>query len=136
VRSRNGNRPFIFTYLTVITTLLLGADNYYYIGYRLTSKNTQPINETLLVSKAMQPCSHFHPSSTITLERNTNENLQTLLQREQTSFLEFAATNELRIKSNDTFSMTHSQTLNSLTLPTRCYAVEFNDESVTITATK
>ena len=136
MRSRNGNRPFIFTYLTVITTLSLGADNYYYIGYRLTSKNTQPINETLTVSKAMQPCTLFHPSSAITLERKTNENLQTLLQREQNLFLEFAATNELRIKSNDTFTLTNTQTLNSLTLPTRCYAVEFNDESVTITATK
>ena len=136
MRSRNGNRPFIFTTLTVITTLLVGADNYYYIGYRLTSKNTLPINETLTVSKAMQPCTLFHPSSSITLERVNNESLQTLLQREQTSFLEFAAANELHIKSNDKFSMTNSQTLNSLTLPTRCYAVEFNDESVTITATK
>ncbi|MDP3292915.1 MAG: hypothetical protein Q8M43_12880 [Sulfuricurvum sp.] len=59
-----------------------------------------------------------------------------MLKREQTQFLEFAATSELRVKSNDTFSASQSQTLNSLTIPTRCYAVEFNDESVTITATK
>ncbi|MFZ2889309.1 hypothetical protein [Sulfuricurvum sp.] len=136
MRSRNGNRSFILTYLTVITTLTFGADNYYYIGYRLTAKNTQAINETLTVSKAMQPCLSFHPSSAITLSRINQESLQTLLQREQSLFLEFTASNELRIKSNDTFTVTHPQTLSSLTLPTRCYAVEFNDESVTITATK
>ena len=136
MRSRNGNRSFIFTYLTVITTLAFGADNYYYIGYRLTSKNTQAINETLTISKAMQPCVSFQPSSAITLKRTSNESLQTLLQREQSLFLEFAASNELHIKSNDTFTLTNPQTLSSLTLPTRCYAVEFNDESVTITATK
>lgn len=135
MRSRNGNRPFIFTYLAVITTVAFGADNYY-IGYRLTAKNTQAINETLSVSKAMQPCLPFNPSSTITLKRTNHESLHTLLTREQTLFLEFAASNELRVKSNDHFSVTNPQTLNTLTLPTRCYAVEFNDESVTITATK
>lgn len=135
MRSRNGNRPFLFTYLTVITTLAFGADHYY-IGYRLTAKNTQPINETLSVSKAMQPCHPAKPSESITLKRFNNEKLQTLLNREQTAFLEFASFNELRVKSNDNFSVTNPQTLNSLTLPTSCYAVEFNDESVTITALK
>lgn len=135
MRSRNGNRPFLFTYLAITATFAFGADNYY-IGYRLTAKNTQAINETLSVSKAMQPCQPFNQSSTITLKRTNNESLQTLLKREQTSFLEFAASNELRIKSNDNFTLTNPQTLSSLTLPTRCYAVEFNDESVTITATK
>lgn len=135
MRSRNGNCPFLFTSLAIITTFSFGADHYY-IGYRLTAKNTQPINETLSVAKAMQPCYPFIPSDSITLERLNNEKLQTLLNREQTAFLEFASSNELRIKSNDTFHLSNPQTLNSITLPTRCYVVEFNDESVTITSTK
>ena len=136
MRSRNGNCPFIFTTLTVIATIAFGADNYYYIGYRLTSKNTQPINETLSISKAMQPCHPLNPSESITLQRLSNESLQTLLKRNPTPFLEFAASNEFHIKSNDSFKLQNTQTLNALTLPTRCYAVEFNDESVTITSTK
>ncbi len=135
MRSRNGNRSFLFTFLAISTTVSFGADHYY-IGYRLTSKNTQPIYETLSVSKAMQPCHPFTPSDSITLNRLDLENLQTTLRREQTAFLEFAASHELHIKSNDTFRTINPQTLNSLTLPTYCYAVEFNDESVTITATK
>ena len=84
----------------------------------------------------MQPCLTYAHSSLIVFKRNCDETLETLLKREQTRFLEFAATDELRVKSNDTFGTSHIQTLNSLTLPSRCYAVEFNDESVTITATK
>jgi len=136
VRSRNGNFSFLFTSLTLITTLCVGADNYYYIGYRFTAKNTQAINETLWVSKAMQPCFSHQNAPTIVFHRNSDENLESVLKREQTRFLEFAASDELRVKSNDTVERAHLQTLNSLTLPSRCYAVEFNDESVTITATK
>jgi len=135
VRSRNGNFSFLFTSLTLITTLCIGADNYY-IGYRVTAKNTQAINETLWVSKAMQPCMSHQNGPLIVFKRTLNETLDSVLKREQTPFLEFASTGEFRVKSNDTFGSSHIQTLNSLTLPSRCYAVEFNDESVTITATK
>ena len=135
MRSRNGNFSFVFTSIAVICTLSLKADNYY-IGYRFTAKNTQAINETFSVSKAMQPCITHHNSPVLILKRTSNERLETILKREENSFLEFAASDEVRVKSNDTFGSSHSQTLNSLILPTKCYAVEFNDESVTITATK
>jgi hypothetical protein len=135
VRSRNGNCPFIFTSLALISTLCAGADNYY-IGYRFTSKNTQAINETLSISKAMKPCIRFANSPVLLLKRLPNEKLETLLEREESMFVEFAASQELRVKSNDTLNKSQLQTLNSLTLPTRCYAVEFNDDSVTITPTK
>jgi len=135
VRSRNGNFSFLFSSLTVITTLCAGADHYY-IGYRFTAKNTQAINETLSISKAMRPCTPLHQSENLILKRSLNEPLELLLKREQNAFLEFSATHEMRVKSNDTFSSNHAETLNSMTLPTRCYAVEFNNESVTITPTK
>lgn len=135
MRSRNGNSPFIFTHLAIIATLCFGADNYY-IGYRLTAKNTQAINEKLSISKAMQPCSPTTEFPFLVLKRYSGESLQSLLEREESAFVEFAATQELRVKSNETFSLKHSESQNSLTLPTRCYAVEFNNESVTIAATK
>ncbi|MBV5321444.1 MAG: hypothetical protein JZU62_07150 [Sulfuricurvum sp.] len=135
MRSRNGNCPFIFTSLALISTLCTGADNYY-IGYRFATKNTQAINETLSISKAMKPCNKFTDSPLLLLKRLPNEKLETLLEREQSAFIEFAASQELRVKSNDTLNKAQIQTLNSLTLPTRCYAVEFNDDSVTITPTK
>jgi hypothetical protein len=134
VRSRNGNLPFLLTSLTLVTTLFGGSDDYY-IGYRLTAKNTQAINETLTVSKAMRPCNAHPNGPKIIFNRTLDEPLEKVLKREQTPFLEFAASNELHIKSNETFGSSYTQTLNSLTLLVRCYAVEFNDELVTITAT-
>jgi hypothetical protein len=135
VRSRNGNSPFIFTHLALIATLSFGADNYY-IGYRFTAKNTQAINEKLSISKAMQPCSKKTELPALVLQRHSNESFESVLGREENQFLEFAAAQELRVKSNESFTAQHMDIQNSLILPTRCYAVEFNNESVTITATK
>jgi len=135
VRSRNGSFPFLFSGFTLIFALTIKADDYY-IGYRLTAKNTQAINETLSVSKAMQACGSLDNSSILVLKHAPDETLETVLKREETTFLEFASYQEFHIKSNDHVSVSNTQSLNSLTLPTKCYAVEFNNESVTITATK
>ncbi len=135
MRSRNGNFSFLFSSLALISTLSLRADNYY-IGYRFAAKNAQAINETFSISKAMKPCSGSADSKSLLLQRIPNEKLESTLAREQSAFVEFAAAQELRVKSNDTLRQSQAQSLNSLTLPTRCYAVEFNDDSVTITPTK
>lgn len=111
------------------------ADDYY-IGYRLVAKDIQPINETLFVSKAMRPCVSIQTPPTLTLKRISNEPLETLIKREQTAFLEFAALHEIHIKNNDQLYASSTHSINSLTLPTRCYAVEFNDEWVTIAPTQ
>jgi hypothetical protein len=136
VRSRNGNRPLLFTSFILSSALCFGTESYY-IGYRFTVKNTQAYNETLSVSKAMQPCQvTTAPLQRIVLQRIGNESFESLLNREKSLFIEFALPMEIRIKSNDTLHTHSLQSLNSLTLPTKCYAVEFNDEFVTITATQ
>jgi hypothetical protein len=84
----------------------------------------------------MQPCGSLDNSAILVLKYTPDEKLETVLKREENTFLEFAAYQELHVKSDDHFSVSKSQSLNSLTLPTKCYAVEFNNESVTITATK
>ena len=135
MRSRNGNRSFVFSSLALIAILSsLNADDYY-IGYRLSAHNAYIVHESLWVSKAMQPCPHTKNISLTLVKNHPNESLESLLKRQQIPFLEFAAAEELRIKSNDTHTSYRTQTLNTLTIPTRCYAVEFNDDSVTITPT-
>lgn len=84
----------------------------------------------------MKPCIPLARPPLLILKRYPDEKLETLLEREQSAFVEFAASQELRVKSNDSFGLAQNQTLESLTLPTRCYAVEFNNESVTISPTK
>lgn len=134
MRSRNGNRPFVFTSLALISTLIHAADHYY-IGYRLTTKNAQPIEERFTVSKAMQPCNEYG-NFILTLPRLSEQTLETVLNLERSTFIEYAAEHELRLKSNETITSSNVQSLQTLTLPTRCYAVEFNDHSVTISLSK
>ncbi|MDD5716667.1 MAG: hypothetical protein PHW64_02605 [Sulfuricurvum sp.] len=134
MRSRNGNRPFLLKSIGIISTFAFGADNYY-IGYRLTAHNSQVFNETLSISKAMQPCSS-QPLSSITFDRLQNESLKKVLLREETRFLQFSASQEISIKSNETITPSTMNSQQTLTLPTKCYEVEFNDRSVTITLMK
>ena len=134
MRSRNGNRPFIFSSLALITTLIYGTDNYY-IGYRLTTQNAQPIEETFSLSKAMQPCPQNHGSS-LSLQRHDNESLETVLNHDRTLFLEYAASQDFHLKSDETLTSSQLKSIQTLTLPTQCYAVEFNGDLVTITLLK
>jgi hypothetical protein len=134
VRSRNGNRPFIYAICAITATISLLADDYL-IGYRLTTRNAQSVQESLAVSKAMMPCAQ-HQSDSLTLTREYNEPLSAVLNHNKTLFLEYASAQEMRLKSNDTLLGTDIKTLQTLTLPTRCYAVEFNNRSVTITLLK
>jgi hypothetical protein len=83
----------------------------------------------------MRPCSSPKTLTLTLVKQHSDESLESILKREQIPFLEFAAAQELRIKSNDTHTPHRIQTLNTLSIPTRCYAVEFNDDSVTITPT-
>ncbi|MBN2869527.1 MAG: hypothetical protein JXK04_01065 [Campylobacterales bacterium] len=134
MRSRNGNRPILLPAIALISTLVFGADHYY-IGYRLTTKNTQPLHETFTVAKAMQPCPGS-PDSELTLERTGSEPLKRVLEREKTAFLDFAMSEAMRIQSDLALLGSVPRTLDTLTLPTRCYAVEFNDRFVTISPLK
>jgi len=80
----------------------------------------------------MLPCPHY-PKISLILEREENESIESLLKRERTLFLEYASTQPIQLKSNETFSTNDMKSLQTLTLPTQCYAVEFNDRLVTIT---
>ncbi len=134
MRSRNGNRPVLFAGIALISTLCIGADHYY-IGYRLTTQNAQPVHETFSVSKAMQPCPASE-LSTLSLRRFPDESLKAVLEREKDTFIEYTLPDAIRIKSTARFLDSDAKTQETLTLPTQCYAVEFNDDSVTISVLK
>jgi hypothetical protein len=136
VRSRNGNFPLLLTGFILNITLCFGAESYY-IGYRFTAKNTQAYSEELSISKAMQPCiSSMSSSPQLLLKRHSDESIEAVLRREKMSFIEYASLAEIRVKSNEVSYSNTIHSVNSFTLPTRCYAVEFNNESVTITSTQ
>ena len=130
MRSRNGNRPILYAICAVTSAFSLLADDYL-IGYRLTTRNAQSIQESLDISKAMMPCPQKHRSP-LTLKRDNNESIETLLIRDRTAFIEYASSQVMQLKSDQTIVGTNIKSLQILTLPTRCYAVEFNDDFVTI----
>jgi len=79
----------------------------------------------------MMPCPQKHRSP-LTLKRDNNESIETLLIRDRTAFIEYASSQVMQLKSDQTIVGTNIKSLQILTLPTRCYAVEFNDDFVTI----
>ena len=80
----------------------------------------------------MMPCPSER-STPLVLSRRMDEPLETVLERERTSFIEYASTQTMRLKSDEAIIGNTIKSHQTLTLPTQCYAVEFNDEFVTIT---
>lgn len=83
----------------------------------------------------MQPCMG-HSGDSLELDLLPGEPLGAALGRGKERFIDFASSNELRIASTEHIVSGHIRSRQILTVPTRCYAVEFNDASVTITAIK
>lgn len=109
--------------------------NEYLIGYRLTTHNSALISDRLTVSKSMTPCLGEKKES-LSLARSPSQTLQSLLNMHEDEFIEFATQQSINLQSRQTFS-THAQTsTDTITLPTRCYVVDFNDDLVTISLLK
>ncbi|HEX5670681.1 MAG TPA: hypothetical protein VFX66_04020 [Sulfuricurvum sp.] len=72
----------------------------------------------------------------MSLLRPSNETLQTLLSRHEDEFIEFSTQQSVKLQSNQNITNYRHQSTESLTLPTRCYVVDFNDDSVTISSLK
>jgi hypothetical protein len=109
--------------------------NDFLIGYRITTQNSQFHTEKLSISKSMTPCKGIK-IDTFTLPRQPNEVLEMTLQRNEEKFLTFAAQQSLHLQSHQTINEARQRSTETLTLPTQCYAVEFNDDFVTISLLK
>lgn len=102
------------------------------IGYRITTKNSQAAYENLSVSKSMTPCSGTQTIS-LTLPRKPNDPLLTTLQDNEEEFFSFATQQTVHLQSHQQVETQQHRSIETLTLPTHCYAVEFNDDTATIT---
>jgi len=134
MRSGTRNRSFLLTVYTLITTSALLGDEYL-IGYRLATHNSAVISDRITVSKSMTPCLG-EKQETLFLSRQSNQTLQSLLSRHEDEFLEFASQQSINVKSRQNISNHGQSSSDSMTLPTRCYVVDFNDDSVTISLLK
>ena len=131
MRSRTRNRHLLLTILTLLCASALHGEDYL-IGYRLTTKNSQIFHEQLSVSKSMSPCIG-KKLSYITVTREHNDSIKTILLQNEEEFLHLATQQALHLQSHQNISTQEHTSSETLTLPTQCYAVEFNDDTATIT---
>lgn len=134
MRSGTRNRSFLLTVFTLITASASLGDEYL-IGYRLTTYNSALIADRITVSKSMTPCLGEKAES-LFLFRQSNQTLQLVLNRHEDEFLEFSSQQSIALKSRQNISNHAHNSSDSMTLPTRCYVIDFNDDSVTISLLK
>jgi len=131
MRNRTRNRPLILAAFQIISACTLIGDDFL-IGYRVTTKNSAVQTEKLSVSKSMTPCTGLKKNSLI-LSRQSNELLETTLKNNEEEFFTFVTHQTLHVQSHQTINLQAHNSIETLTLPTHCYAVEFNDDTATIT---
>lgn len=107
----------------------------YLIGYRLATHNSALISDQITVSKSMTPCPGAK-KDTLFLPRQSNQTLQSLLNNHEDEFFEFATQQPINLQSRQNISNHRQISTDSMTLPTQCYVVDFNDDSVTISLLK
>lgn len=135
MRSRTRSCYRLFTVYQIISaSLALGADDYL-IGYRASSLNSRLTHENLSISKSMTPCIGNHHKS-LTLPRDSNDTLKLTLDKHEEEFFDFVTQQPLHLKSNQNIQVQKHTSIDTLTVPTQCYAVDFNDDFVTLTHLK
>ncbi|HEX5624038.1 MAG TPA: hypothetical protein VFX57_06340 [Sulfuricurvum sp.] len=134
MRSGTRNRSFLLAVCALISASALHSDEYW-IGYRLTTHNSHLTSEHLTVSKSMTPCGG-EKTSLLVLPRQPNESLHSLLKSNEDDFIEYATRQPLKLQSRQNIAHQTHRSTETLTLPTQCYTVDFNDDSVTITLLK
>ncbi len=134
MRSRNGNHPFTLGLCALITAPALYAQSYH-IGYRAVVKDAILISETLSVSRAMLPC-HGSEAPAIALPSQDGDTLHDILSASHDDFYRYMQHYTLHVRSQDTTTLAIYHTQTTLTLPTHCFEVEFNDGFATIALIK
>lgn len=134
MRSGTRNRSFLLTVFTVITTSALLGDEYL-IGYRLATHNSALVSDRITVSKSMTHCLGEKKES-LYLPRQSTQTLQLLLNTHEDEFLKFASQQSINLESRQNISNHGQNSTDSMTLQTRCYVVDFNDDSVIISLLK
>ena len=84
----------------------------------------------------MTPCSGVKTNNFEFFSRQPSEPLETTLHHHEEEFFTFASQQAVNIQSHQRVDTKMQNSTDTLTLPTHCYAVEFNDENVKITLLK
>ncbi|MEN4053998.1 MULTISPECIES: hypothetical protein [Sulfurimonas] len=138
MRSRDGDYSFTRSISSIIFLLLYSSAIFadeYIISYRYSVKNATLYNETLYISKAMKKCTG-KPYDTLILDPQKSENLKEILLANQDEFIEFLYKIGLSVKHREETLNGVNDSSTILTLPSKCFKVDFNDNSVKIAPLK
>ena len=136
MRSRNGNSFSLFAICSVIclSSLALHAGEYL-VSYRYVVKDMILFNDSLQISHAMKKCDG-KPDKFIELVDNESEDLTQIIKNNSFEFTNFIHTLGIDVKHKETTINAQNSSTTILTLKTRCFKVDFNDNLARITALK
>jgi len=136
MRSRDGNRPLLFSICSIIFfhSLVLNASEYL-ISYRYVVKDTILYNESLHISKAMTKCEGT-PYNPLLLNHKNTKNLKDILSDSQEEFIDYIHKLGLDVRHTSLTQNMQNSSTTILTLKTRCFKVEINENFAKIAPLK
>ena len=136
MRSRDGNQNFSLRLCSIILICLsaLGADEYF-ISYRYVVKDAIIYNESIQISHAMTRC-NGHTYKPLILESKGDESLQSIIDKNKEDFIEYVHKLGLEVNYSSKTSNMQNTSTTILTLKTKCFKVDFNDNFVKIAPLK
>lgn len=137
MRSRDGDNSFSFKLCTIIFFFIISQLNAeeYYISYRYVVKDAVMYNESLQVSPAMQRCNGdaYLP---LILEVDKSKNLREILSENSSEFINYLHKLGLNVKHSQKNYNYQNTSTTVLTLKTKCFKVDFNDNFAKIAPLK
>ncbi len=136
MRSRNGDHYFSRRLCSIILfySLTLSASEYL-ISYRYVVKDAILYNESLIVSHAMKKCNGiaYEP---LKLENNGSKNLSQIISANHDIFIGYIHKLGLDVQHNEETINAQNKSTTVLTLRTKCFKVDFNDNFAKIAPLK
>ena len=135
MRSRDGNSSFSFRLLaSLLFSISLNAQEYL-ISYRYVVKDAIIYNESLLVSKTMKKC-RGNTYQAIILENDGSKDLKEIISKNDELFREYIHKIGLNVKHDETTKNHQNKSTTILTLKTKCFKVDINDNFAKIAPLK
>jgi hypothetical protein len=112
----------------------LCADEYI-ISYRSVVKDATLTHESLNISRAMQKCDGY-PSRSILLDTKDSDHLKTIILENFDEFFELIQQEDLHVRHQGFTAGSMNRAKTVVTLPARCFTVDFNQGLVKISTLK
>ncbi|WP_373073174.1 hypothetical protein [Sulfurimonas sp.] len=137
MRSRDGNHSFSRRLCALIFFLLSSSTiaDEYYISYRYVVKDAVLYNESLEVSPAMQKCSG-DTYSPIIFDSDNYKTLKELISTNSQEFINYLHKLGLQVEHKEKTINYQNTSTTVLTLKTKCFKVDFNDNFARIAPLK